>query len=73
MYLSKGPFLKQSNYQSQTVTVTSCAIMLTILQVHQASCPTKLDKRVERSRARMPSHQPLQVAPLQALQMLAGL
>ena len=47
--------------------------MLTILQVHQASCPTNLGKQVEPSRAHMPGYQLLQVAPLHALQMLAGL
>ena len=69
MYLSTGKRLTLNKSE----TGLCCAIMLAILQVHQASCPTKLNQRVERSRARMPGHQLLQVALLHALQMPAGL
>ncbi len=44
-----------------------------ILQVHRASCPTKLHKQEERSRARKSGHKLLQVAPLLAPQKQAGL
>jgi hypothetical protein len=64
---------QQKTIPEQSDSDLCCANMLTILQVHRASSPTKLDKQVERSRARMPGHQLLQVAPLHALQMPAGL